>query len=355
MDPAPHPELLVRLSLVEGFTARHLRLLRELPPQASRGDAQADAAGSSGSPLRRGIRALSSPESRRRAEEVLAECVAKGIEAVPIGSPRYPALLAAVPDAPVLLYRKGRGEPGGEMVAVVGSRYPTAPGREFARALAGGLAARGIVVVSGMARGIDAAAHEGAIASGGLTVAVLGCGIDVLYPPEAGALRDRIVERGCLLSEYPPGTPPAPRRFPARNRILSGLCLAVVVAEAAGRSGALITARAALDQGREVLAVPGNPWFPHTEGSNRLLRDGAAPATSARDVLDAIGRGGPKPAGAGEEELLAFLARPRHVDEIAASLRIPVSRLLPRLLELELANLVARREGGYYKRVSNSR
>lgn len=352
MDPAPHPELLVRLSLVEGFTARHLRLLREAPPRASP-DGLPN--GPHGSLLRRGIRALASPASRRRAEEVLAECAAKGIETVPIGSPGYPAALAAVPDAPVLLYRKGRADPGEDRVAVVGSRYPTAPGREFARVLAGGLAARGIVVASGMARGIDASAHEGAIAAGGLTVAVLGCGIDVLYPPEAGALRDRIVERGCLLSEYPPGTPPAPHRFPARNRILSGLCLAVVVAEAAGRSGALITARAALDQGREVLAVPGNPWFPHTEGSNRLLRDGAAPATSARDVLEAIGRGGPEPAGAGEEALLAFLARPRHLDEIAACLRIPVDRLLPRLLELEMANLVARREGGYYKRVSNPR
>jgi DNA processing protein len=155
-----------------------------------------------------------------------------------------------------------------------------------------------------------------------------------------------------VYSEYPPGTKPLPHRFPARNRIVSGLCRCVVVAEAPERSGALITARLALEQGREVMAVPGNPWFRHTAGSNRLLREGAAPVCSAADVLDSLGV--PPPGGKGDlpGRILETLSRERHVAEIAAGLSVGLPLLLPVLMEMELANLVVKRTGDYYKRKS---
>jgi DNA processing protein len=273
---------------------------------------------------------------------------------IPLDSGDYPAALRIVPDAPLVLYRAGGGVPWENAVAVVGSRAPTMPGREFAGELASDLGAAGWTVVSGMARGIDAAAHEGALRGGGKTAAVLGCGVDVVYPPEAGGLRSRILERGALFSEYPPGILPLPRHFPARNRIISGISRGVVVVEAPSRSGALITAQLALDQGREVMAVPGSPLFPHTAGSNRLLREGAAPVTCAGDVIEALGW---TLRGAGgesrERRILGFLSRPRHVGEIAEVLGIPPPELLPCLLEMEFRKLLERRAGDYYKKMSS--
>jgi len=274
-----------------------------------------------------------------------------------------------VEDAPLVLFKLGRASLGGPAVAVVGSRAATEPGVEFARELARDLALAGVVVVSGMARGVDAAAHEGALLAGGETVAVLGCGIDVVYPPEAVRLRNRIAEQGALLSEFPPGTRPLPRNFPRRNRIVSGLAQVVVVAEAPLRSGALITARLALDQGREVMAVPGSPLFPHTAGSNRLLAEGAAPVTCAADVLAALGTLPWRPAQAREAagtaggdrggeadreaRVLRLLARERSADEMAALLGMPPQELLPLLTDMELRKLLARNAGGYYKRLAH--
>jgi DNA protecting protein DprA len=248
-------DILLRISLVEGFSARHLACLagsRERAP-ASPGDPSP----SGRSLLQKGDEAATSREAAERAHGVREACVRIGARIVTLGSEEYPALLASIPDAPLV------------------SRAPTAAGKEFAHGLSADLALQGVTVVSGMARGIDAAAHEGALTAGGMTIAVLGCGVDVLYPPEAGRLRDRILGSGAVVSEFPPGTQPLPRRFPARNRLISGMARAVVVAEAQARSGALITARFALEQGREVMAGPGNPVFPHTEGSNRLLQEGA--------------------------------------------------------------------------------
>jgi DNA processing protein len=206
-----------------------------------------------------------------------------------------------------------------------------------------------------MARGIDAAAHEGAMQGGGKTVAVLGCGVDVVYPPEAGRLRARILEQGALLSEYPPGSLPLPRHFPARNRIISGISRGVVVVEAPSRSGALITARLALDQGREVMAVPGNPLFPHTAGSNRLIREGAEPVTGAEDVIAALGWTCRRTSEESRERrILEFLSKPRHVGEISDALDIPPQELLPALLEMEFRKLLERRAGDYYKKMSNT-
>jgi DNA processing protein len=343
-------DTLIRLSLIEGFTVDHLR---RLGSAAGPGLRRAVVRSPGQKPLPARVeRALSSPEGDRDAETVRERCARSGIAILSWLSADYPAPLRTIPGAPLVLYRAGAPWAGGTAVAVVGSRFPTGPGKEFARLLAGGLAAAGCAVVSGLARGIDGAAHRGALGAGGTTVAVLGCGVDVAYPPEHARLRDEIVCRGALYSEYPPGSPPLAHRFPARNRIVSGLCRAVVVAEARERSGALITARLALDQGREVMAVPGSPWYSHTAGSNRLLRDGAAPVCSVSDVLDALGNPASQGGGDLEGRMLAFLSRERHVAEIAEVFSLEIPELLALLTDMELANLVVKGAGDYYKRKS---
>ena len=349
-DTAPI-EILLRLSQVEGFTTRHLhRLCLD-----DRTPALPFAPGDAGpSMLRRAIESLTSKEAGEKASRIREACGKSGIRMIPLDSGEYPAALRLIPDAPLVLYLAGEAGPLDRCVAVVGSRAPTQPAKEFARELASDLGAAGWTVVSGMARGIDAAAHEGALRGGGRTVAVLGCGVDVVYPPEAGRLRWRILGQGALLSEYPPGVRPLPWHFPARNRILSGISQGIVVVEAPSRSGALITARLALDQGREVMAVPGNPLYPHTAGSNRLIRDGAVPVTSACDVIEALGWSGKRSMGEGVEgRILEFLSRPRHVGEIAEALGIAPPDLLPRLLEMELGKLLERTPGDYYKKMSS--
>ncbi len=345
-DPTPG-DVLLRLSLVEGLTARDIPGFAAASPASSPPGAR----GTVG--YRKACEAVTSRDAGERAERIRDRCRKAGIRIVSLDSDEYPPLLRNVPDAPLVLYRAGAAAPGQDGIAIVGSRFPTGPGAAFTRELASCLAAEGWTVVSGMARGIDAAAHEGALKGGGITVAVLGCGVDVVYPPEAARLRDRIIERGAILSEYPPGTPPLRHHFPARNRIVSGMCRGVVVAEAKARSGALITARLALDQGREVMAVPGSPLFPHTAGSNRLIREGAAPVTGTADVASAVGNP-PRREGRTERErgILALLSTERHVDEIAGMTGIPPADLLPCLLEMELAKLLESRAGAYYKKLS---
>ncbi len=196
----------------------------------------------------------------------------------------YPPLLRAIPDPPSVLWLRGDAEPellGRRSVAIVGARACTSYGRSVARTLGRELAAAGLVVISGMARGIDAEAHRGALDAGGITIAVLGCGIDRDYPAAHRELAARIVERGLIVSEYEAGVEPAPWRFPARNRIIAGLCTATVVVEARERSGALITADFALEDGREVMVVPGEITSAVSAGSNALLRLGATPVTAA--------------------------------------------------------------------------
>jgi len=348
-NAASLPDTFLRLSLIEGFTVAHLRRLRSsgaagrpsgMHPPARR------------SLLARAEAVLSSPEAAREAEAIRDRCARDRIAILAFGFPGYPAALREIPDPPLILYRAGREFPEDPVVAIVGSRAPTGPGMEFARQLSGSLSAAGWTVASGMARGIDAAAHAGALRAGGATVAVLGCGVDVVYPPEHGRLRAEILENGAILSEYPPGSLPLPTRFPARNRIVSGLSRGVVVAEAAERSGALITARIALEQGREVLAVPGSPWFAHTAGSNRLLREGAAPACSAADVFDALGGTGPHVLTPRMRKVLSVMGGECDAARISAALGLPLPEVLSCLAEMEVANLVEKRAGDDYKRKS---
>ncbi|MBQ6401371.1 MAG: DNA-processing protein DprA [Firmicutes bacterium] len=215
------------------------------------------------------------------------------IEVITSGDPAYPARLKEIKDYPRQLYfRGGIGMLKKRCVAVVGSRTTTTYGRNTARAIAARLASRGVTVISGMAAGIDACAHEGALNAGGETAAVLGCGPDICYPKQNRPLMSRLETQGLLLSEYEPGTPPEYWRFPQRNRIISGLSEVTVVVQARGRSGALITAELAAEQGREVFAVPGNIDSQYNLGTNKLIQEGAAPLIRVDDILDALGLNG---------------------------------------------------------------
>jgi DNA processing protein len=304
----------------------------------------------------------SRPADLRRARRALA---AVGARLVPYPSPAYPEALRRLPDAAPLLAVRGRPEAlAGPCVALVGARAATVYGREMARRLAGDLARAGVVVVSGLARGIDAAAHEAALAAGGTTVAFQACGPDLVYPAEHRGLADRIAHGGAVVSELPPGAPPRKAHFPLRNRLISGVSRAVVVVEARARSGSLVTARHALDQGLEVLAVPGPVTAPTSEGTNALLRDGAAPALGADDVLRAAGlEPAPPPARAplettsapADELVRALLERPRTRDDLARCLSLAPGALAARLLPLELEGRVAEDRDGRLRVVRATR
>jgi DNA processing protein len=291
--------------------------------------------------------------ARDEAPKLKARLAADGWRWLTPCDPEYPADLAVTADPPLGLFVRGRLAPA-RRVGVVGSRRATAYGRQVARALAEELAGAGVTVVSGMARGVDAAAHEGAIAAGGQTIAVWGTGPDRVYPAEHRALADSIGESGALVTEYPPGTAPRRHHFPERNRIIAGMVDTVVVVEAAARSGALVTARLALDEGREVVAVPGSIFSDQSLGPNALLGLGARPLVTLRDLLDPMAgpigeasRGGDEPAG-----LLGILPRGEAlaVDEIAARAQQAVRETLVELLELELAGAVERLADGRFSR-----
>jgi DNA processing protein len=296
------------------------------------------------------------------AESELAAGERLGARLIAACEPDFPPLLSAIDPPPPLIWTRGRAEllarPG---VAVVGARIASAAGQRFARDLAREVGANGYPIVSGMARGVDAAAHQGALASG--TVAVLGGGVDDVYPPEHQALYAQLVEQGCVVSESPPGARAQARDFPRRNRLISGLSLAVVVVEAELRSGSLITARLAGEQGREVLAVPGSPLDPRAKGTNDLIRQGAAICEGAEDVMRAIAGlssmrdpGGEAydagPAGGEVDDVLrehlAALLSPTPVsrDELARIVGAPASAVAAALVELALAGRAELLAGG---------
>jgi DNA processing protein len=269
----------------------------------------------------------------------------------------FPERLGAIFDPPPALYLRGDGEPAllaRRAVAVVGARSCSPYGAQVARRLGRELAAAGLVVVSGLARGVDGEAHRGALEAGGTTVAVLGCGIDRDYPASHAQLSRRIEERGLVVSEYEPGVEPAPWRFPARNRIIAGLCEAVVVVEARERSGALITADFGLDEGRDVFAVPGEITSALSAGTNALLKLGATPLTSPNDVFEALGMEQPDATAAAvdvspEATQVLELVResPAAADELAERGTLDAGAISVALTELELAGLVAAADGVY--------
>lgn len=288
-------------------------------------------------------------------DRYLAALAAQGVRWLARGDADFPSLLAAIHDPPPGLFARGSAELavlGKAAVAVVGARACSGYGAHVARLLGRELASAGLVVVSGLARGVDGEAHRGALEAGGVTVAVLGCGVDRDYPAAHRELARRIGERGLIVSEYAPGVEPAPWRFPARNRIIAGLTSATVIVEARERSGALITADFALEEGREVFSVPGEITSSLAAGTNRLLRAGATPLTSPDDVLEALGMSRPSPptpdlSPTDQAVLQRLRETPASPDELARATALDAATVGAALVGLELAGLVAESEGLY--------
>jgi len=298
---------------------------------------------------------ITSHDYRSFAEAECSSIERLGVRIVDFLSPEYPRLLLEIADPPPFLYVKGEiseYEPG---VAIVGSRHATAYGIQATKRLAKELAEQGVTVVSGMARGIDTEAHKGALGAGGKSIGVLGCGIDLVYPAENRRLYDEMAEKGALVSEFPIGTGPHPRNFPRRNRIISGLSLGVLVVEAAERSGSLITANFALEQGREVFAIPGSITSGSSRGTNRLIKQGAKLVESVSDIMEELPPQGvatrfqvqPKLLHSPvEEKILTILGgTPVQIDEIAGKAGLTVQELSVILLRLELQGILLQLPG----------
>jgi DNA processing protein len=334
-EPACRERLLAWLALQREFVLRP----QKLPESVRNGEAL----------VRPWAAASVAPLERAEAEEALAQLARGRVRAVPIASPAYPERLRRLRDAPVLLL--ARGTPAlllVRAVAIVGPRAPTEYGRATARRLAFDLARAGLAIVSGLARGVDAAAHEGALEAGGATIAFQACGPEQVYPAAHRALAERIAGQGAVVTEFPPRTPPLAPYFPLRNRLISGLAEAVIVVEARERSGSLVTARLAADQSVDVWAVPGPLGAPTSAGTNRLIQQGAGLVIEAGDVLEKLGiatptreRPAPAPEGRLARALLRALAsRALARDELPAALGRPPAELAAALLELELAGRV---------------
>ncbi|HML20786.1 MAG TPA: DNA-processing protein DprA [Aggregatilinea sp.] len=286
-----------------------------------------------------------------------------GAAALTLDDADYPALLRELPDAPPVLYIKGIVlDMDRWAVAFVGTRRATVYGRDVTRELIEPLVHAGITIVSGLALGIDAAAHKAALDAGGRTLAVLGCGIDMVYPPEHRHLAAEIVQNGALVTEFPPGTQPEGKNFPVRNRTISGLSLGVVVVEAPESSGALLTADIAAEQGRDVFAVPGNITARTSRGTNRLIQSGAKLVNCAEDIMDELNltRSAVEvsttvreiaPADETEQALLAYLdSEPVHIDDLCQRTGLPITRVSSALALMELKGMVSRQEGMSYVR-----
>ncbi|HEY7514583.1 MAG TPA: DNA-processing protein DprA [Vicinamibacteria bacterium] len=343
---------LLTLSLAPGVSPRHVREIRDrgLVREAVTAPDRVVELG----PEAR--RSLSCGEARRRAQAEVDRSRRVDVQIVGLDDAGYPPLLARTYDPPPVLWVRGVLRPGEgeECVAVVGSRKASPGGLALARALGRDLAGAGLTVVSGLARGIDTVAHEGALHSHGRTVAVLGSGLDRVYPPENARLAERVAEAGAVVSEFPLGTPPLAPHFPRRNRVIAGWGRAVVVAEAALKSGALGTARAALEEGRDVMAVPGHPSAETFAGTNALIRDGAVLVRGAADVLEELGLAAADvaiPAPTDDDVLLALKRDvPTSLEELVARSGREVPELLRRLSLLEVGDRVRRLPGPLYVR-----
>lgn len=312
------------------------------------------------------LASLLDSEYRKRAEDHLKFVEASDISVFTLDDGDYPEYLRSIPDPPVALYVYGKIVKSEACFAVVGSRKASSYGLGMAEKLSAGLAKAGLCVVSGMARGVDSKAHWGALSAGGRTIAVLGCGVDQVYPCENRELAKRIGRNGALVSEFVPGTAPLPVNFPLRNRIISGVSRGVLVVEAGERSGSLITAYYALDQGREVFAMPGNINSGASKGTNRLIKEGAKIVTDVGDILEELAMAGgmdyslfsgpgpqlPDLLTADEKTIAAKLSDgPAHIDSIASECGLSVQTAGSILVMLELSGFVEQLPGKYYKLV----
>ena len=353
-----------------------LRLLREFGlPAAMFASAPAALQQAVGPRLARALLAPPSPSTAALIAQTLAWCRQPGNFMLTLADPRYPRALLTIPDPPILLYAWGRVDllqrPA---LAVVGSRNATAQGIADAERFSRALGDAGLTIISGLALGIDAAAHAGALPTQSGTVAVIGTGIDIIYPARHRALAQRIAAQGCIVSEYPLGTPPIASNFPRRNRLISGLARAVLVIEAAAQSGSLITARVAAEQGRDVLALPGSIHAPLSRGCHRLIKQGAKLVECAQDVLDEIGTAeparndldaattpteqsppAPTPSNAIAPELAGLHAAlgfaPVDADALAQRTGLDAADLSAQLFALEMQGLLEVLPGGRYRRL----
>jgi len=330
-------------ALIWHSTERELKSLPFLTPQA--------------------LSQLTDRQLRKDANRHFEDLYTEGIDIVHFNDNKYPEYLKDIYDPPVVLYVKGKLDSGEKCLAVVGSRRATAYGLCMAERISAELAKSGITVVSGMARGIDSKAHNGALSVNGRTIAVLGCGLDIVYPYENRELMKNIANSGAVISEFLPGVPPIPYNFPARNRIISGISLGVAIIEANEKSGSLITANYALEQGRDVFAVPGNINSMNSAGTNRLIRDGAIIVTAVSDILDELNIGYeaknpfylkksfPKSEFTNDEILVAkkLTDGPVHIDLLARDSGLSVQMVGSILVMLELKGFVEQLPGKFYK------
>ncbi|MEX2053675.1 MAG: DNA-processing protein DprA [Patescibacteria group bacterium] len=300
-------------------------------------------------------------------EPILDSINKDGVSLIAKFEENYPENLLQISDPPPLLYLKGSLLPRDRLaLAVVGSRKMTNYGREVTGALVPDLAAAGLTIVSGLALGIDAAAHQAALSAGGRTIGVLACGIDQIYPPSNRTLAEEIIRsgKGAIMTEFPPGTPTYPANFPIRNRVISGLSLAVLVVEAAEGSGTFHTVTAALDQGRDVFAVPGSIFSPYSAGTAKLIEKGAKPVTRATDILEELQMEGENlkqaarealPPDSEEEKILAILGpNELHIDEVVHQSKMEIAKVSSLLMTMEMKGLVRHLGGGIYQAVGDN-
>jgi DNA processing protein len=353
-------EIWVRLARAD-LSARRLRRLIEQNggPEAALGSSLKDLRdfGLSDPVAERFIAAANDPLKTE-----LDLIAALGIRVLPYTHPDYPPPLAEIYDPPVVLFLRGELSAADAFsIGIVGSRRATAYGRDVAERLARELAEVGFTIVSGLARGVDTAAHAGALSAGGRTVGVLGCGVDIAYPASNRGLIERMAKEGAVLSEFAPGTTPDAWRFPARNRIISGLSKGVLIIESPENSGAMITINYALEQGREVFAVPGNVETGLNAGCHRLLREGACLVEKAQDVLEAFGMAALKPKADApavdlspdEQRLLDLVGfSQKHADDLIAESGLAPAQVNAALMMLELNGRVKKLEGGLYVRAA---
>lgn len=307
-----------------------------------------------------------SQELKTEAFRIIDACEKGKIKILNISDVEYPEMLKYIPDPPLVLYVRGK-IPKSNTVAIVGSRKASGYGIETASKMAFNLALSDITIVSGMARGIDTAAHSGTLEAGGKTIAVLGCGVDVVYPPENKELMKRIAQSGAIISEYPPGTPPATIHFPSRNRIISGMSLGTLVVEAGMKSGSLITAHLALEQGRDVFAIPGNINNYNSVGTNKLIKDGAKMVLNPDDILDELSFGiaplEKKKKGKKKNRVVGLTNNEKKIvsilkiedlydEELSVKTSIELTVLYEILLDLELKGLVKKSINGKYMLLS---